>query len=102
MIKVQIPTRCEACDGEAYLLVGEAVSGEVYTCYEPCPACQGSGNVVCWISLGEFLDFLKDEAAIGLRETDWQELDHLQPIGQYQDSRDAVGIYCYQIWKRRF
>ncbi len=47
-VKVQILIRCEACDGEAYVPVGQVEShtGQQYTRYQPCPQCQGSGNQV--------------------------------------------------------
>lgn len=78
MIKVQILIRCKACDGEPYVPVGEAISskGEVYTRYEPCPTCQGSGNETPWISLREYLDLLKDKSAKAPQEPDWQKLAH--------------------------
>jgi hypothetical protein len=78
MIKVQILTTCQHCDGEAYLPIGEAVSftGEAYTRYEPCPVCQGSGEQTKWVSLREFADLL--ERAIAM-EPDYQELAHHIP-----------------------
>ena len=94
MVKIQILTRCEACDGEAYIPIGEAIStkGEPYTRYEPCAQCQGSGNQTKWVSLHEFLDLLTEEASKDPSEPDWLELSQQQPISQYQDSRDAAGI----------
>lgn len=91
MIKVQILTRRDHCNGEAYLPEGEDISasGERYTRYQPCPQCQGSGKQTRWITLGEFQDLL--DCATSLRP-DWAELARKEPISQYQDSRDAAGI----------
>ena len=92
-IKVHVLTRCETCDGEAYLPAGEAVShtGESYRRYEPCTACQGSGRQTRWISLEELAELL-ERATTGMPEPDWLELAHHQPVSQYADSREAAGI----------
>ena len=91
MVKIQILTLCDACDGEAYLSAGEALSykGEVYTSYRPCPRCQGSGFQEKWVGLKEFADLL--EKAVSL-EPNYQELASHKPISQYQDSCEAAGI----------
>jgi hypothetical protein len=91
MTKVQILTRCEYCDGEAFLLYGEAsdITGESYARYLPCPVCQGSGEHAKWINLRELADLL--EKAVTM-EPDYQELSHQLPATQYADSRDAAGI----------
>jgi hypothetical protein len=62
-IKVQILTSCEACNGQAYLPAGEAISysGERYKRYEPCCSCQGSGRQTRWIRLDEFASLLANE-----------------------------------------
>ena len=59
-IKVQILTRCEACDGAGYLPAGEATSysGERYLRYEPCTVCQGSGRQTRWINIDEFANLV--------------------------------------------
>ena len=56
MVKVQVLTKCEHCNGEAYLPMGEAEDsqGRTYTRYVPCPMCEGSGNEPKWISLDDF------------------------------------------------
>ena len=94
MIKVHILTRCEHCDGEAYLPIGEAVSytGEMYMRYEPCPMCQGSGNQAKWMGLRDFVELLSDEAPKDPMAPDWQELARRAPATQYTDSCDAAGI----------
>jgi hypothetical protein len=48
MIKVQVLTTCDFCEGDAYLPDGEAesYSGEKYTRYKPCPYCDGSGKIL--------------------------------------------------------
>ena len=91
MIKVQILTQCEDCEGEAYLPVGEAESnnGETYMRYEPCSKCHGRGNQAKWISLREFADLLERANSF---EPDYAALALEQPTSQYQDSRDAAGI----------
>lgn len=91
MIQVQILTRCEHCDGEAYLPIGEAESytGETYTRYLPCPVCQGEGKMAKWISLRALADLLERAVAM---EPDYQELAHQLPATQYADSCDAAGI----------
>ena len=60
MIKVQVLTRCEHCDGEAYLPMGEAedCQGRKYTRHIPCPICDGSGNEPKWINLEDFAKLL--------------------------------------------
>jgi hypothetical protein len=94
MIKVQILIHCEACDGEAYLPIGETLSysGEVYTRYEPCPQCQGSGKQIKWVSLSEFIDLLDKEAVKDPMQSDYLELARHKPISQYADSCEAAGI----------
>jgi hypothetical protein len=61
MVKVQIITRCEHCNGQAYLPVGEDVSytGEKYIRHKPCPNCQGSARQTLWIPLDEFVKLLE-------------------------------------------
>ena len=63
MNKVQILTQCEHCQGQAYLPVGEAESytGEKYTRYFPCPACNGTGAQTKWISLAVLAGLLEKE-----------------------------------------
>ena len=84
MIKVNILTTCEFCNGEAYLPIGEAVSfsGEKYIQYEPCSHCQGIGYHAKWVSLKDFADLM--ERAISF-EPDYQELASNTPISQYRD-----------------
>ena len=91
MIKVNILTRCEHCEGDCYVPVGEAesYSGERYIRYEPCSECDGVGRQTKWIGLSELADLM--ERAVSF-ETDWQELAQQKPVSQYQDSRDAAGI----------
>jgi DnaJ-class molecular chaperone len=60
MIKVQVLTQCEHCNGAAFLPLGEAEDwqGHKYTRYVPCPKCEGSGNEPKWISLDVFATLL--------------------------------------------
>jgi hypothetical protein len=91
MVKVQILTQCEYCEGEAYLPVGEAVSntGETYQRFQPCTVCKGSGKQTRWVDLREFAELL--DRALSL-EPDWQELAQQPFATQYADSCDAAGI----------
>ena len=93
-IKVQILVPCEACGGEAYTPVEQAISysGEPYIHYQPCPQCQGSGAQTKWISLLEFGELLSDVMARDPMAPDYLELAHQQPVSQYIDNRDAAGI----------
>jgi hypothetical protein len=93
-VKVQIQTRCEHCDGEAYILVGEAIdaNGNLYPRYLPCGYCQGSGEQARWVSLLEFLDLLEREASKDPMAPDWLELARRKPMTQYRDSCEAAGI----------
>ena len=63
MIKVQILTQCEHCQGQAYLPVGEAesYSGEKYIRHISCPICNGSGAQPKWISLEVLAALLEKE-----------------------------------------
>ena len=94
MVKVQILTRCEHCNGEAYLPAGDTESyyGEQYTRYLPCPICQGSGKQTKWVSLREFANLLSDAMNANPMEPNDLELPQKQPTSQFQDSRDATGI----------
>ena len=91
IVKIQILTQCEDCEGEAYLPAGEADSntGETYMRYEPCSKCQGSARQTKWVSLREFADLLERANSF---EPDYAALAQEQPTSQYQDSRDAAGI----------
>ena len=91
MTKVQILTSCNVCNGAAFVPAEAAISasGEPYTRYVACTACQGSGTQAQWIPLRQFVDLL--EAADHL-EPDYLELAHHQPISQYQDSCEAAGV----------
>ena len=63
MIKVQILTQCEHCQGQAYLPVceDESYTGEKYIRYLPCPCCNGSGAQPKWISLAVLAALLEKE-----------------------------------------
>ncbi|MFC2053482.1 hypothetical protein ACFLV7_04170 [Chloroflexota bacterium] len=65
MIKVQILTKCTHCNGAAHLPVGveEDHNGERYMVHRPCPVCQGSGNMVKWISMAELALMLEETTA---------------------------------------
>jgi len=60
MIKVQILARCEHCNGQAYLPIGDATDwrGDTYTRYTPCPMCDGTGERGKWVSIADFITML--------------------------------------------
>lgn len=60
MTKVQVLTRCDHCQGQAYLPAGEAqdAQGHSYIRHIPCPMCAGSGMTAKWVSLQEFTKLL--------------------------------------------
>jgi len=60
MTKVHILTRCEHCQGQAYLPVGEAqdYQGNTYTRFAPCSSCDGTGKSGKWVELSEFARLL--------------------------------------------
>ena len=61
MEKFRILSKCEYCQGKAYLPEGEAEDylGRKYVRYKPCPRCQGSGMVAKWVTLAEFQQLLE-------------------------------------------
>ena len=79
-IKVHILTRCEVCDGLAYLPAEEAISysGERYLRYEPCSSCQGSGRQTRWIPLDELASLLANERCAS--ESSRLEAAMLEPV----------------------
>ena len=56
MEKIPILTTCQACNGRAYVPVGEEVNltGAKYIRHRPCFACQGSGKQTRWINVQEY------------------------------------------------
>ena len=91
MIKVRILDRCEHCEGDCYMPVGEfeSYTGKRYIRHEPCPQCEGVGRQAKRVSLHEFACILDKAIAM---EPDYQELAQEKPVGQYSDSRDAAGV----------
>jgi len=65
MVKIQILITCQACNGRAYVPVGEEISctGAKYIRHRPCFACQGSGKQTHWIDIQEFSILLRVSAA---------------------------------------
>ena len=65
--KVQIKTKCELCEGQAYIPVGEAeaYNGEKYIRHLPCSCCQGTGLESRWVNLPDFLHLLNAPEAQG-------------------------------------
>ena len=63
MLKVQILDKCEHCQGQAYLPIGEGedYKGRKYTRYAPCPMCEGSGEQTRWVGMEDFATLLRQE-----------------------------------------
>lgn len=61
-IKVKILSKCQDCDGQAYLpsTMGLDSRGIEYQRYLPCPTCKGSGQTGKWVTLDEFQKLLKE------------------------------------------
>ena len=55
MEKFRILSKCEYCQGKAYLPKGEAEDymGRKYIRYNPCPRCKGTGMAAKWVALSE-------------------------------------------------
>ena len=79
MIKVHILDRCEHCEGDCYMPVGEfeSYTGERYIRHEPCPQCEGVGRQAKWVSLREFADLLERATSF---EPDYAALEKELPI----------------------
>lgn len=93
-IKVNIKTKCEYCNGEAYVRMGEAQSytGDIYPTYAPCKYCEGTGERAIWIGLAEFSELLNNTEINYLINPGYKVIGKEEPISQYQDSRDSAGI----------
>lgn len=83
MIKVKILSKCEHCDGKAYLPFKEAIDskGEKYMQFLPCPKCQGSGMTGKCINLTEFKQLLEQSEC---------PHEHVSQIGGYHFSAGEV------------
>ncbi len=66
MVKVRILTKCQQCDGKAYLPVGETVDsqGNKFIRHRPCSNCEGSGLAPKWIELSELLGLLEQSKCL--------------------------------------
>jgi hypothetical protein len=93
-IKIQILTRCENCNAEAYVPIGEAedCQGHKYTRFVPCPFCGGSGIQRKWVSLQEFLEIVSRFEAEDLTEVNYHSLAEHEPISQLKDSLESSGL----------
>lgn len=62
MVKVRVLSKCQRCDGQAYLPVGEDLDsrGNKYIRHRPCPSCEGSGTKSEWVDLPDFLNLLEE------------------------------------------
>jgi hypothetical protein len=61
MDKFRILSKCEYCQGKAYLPEGEAEDyvGRKYVRYRPCPRCKGTGMAAKWVAFAEFRELLE-------------------------------------------
>lgn len=61
-LKVRILSKCQDCDGQAYLPsdMGIDSRGVEYQRYLPCPTCNGSGQPGKWISISEVQKLLEE------------------------------------------
>ena len=61
VVKIHVLLKCEHCQGQAYLFVGEAedYQGQKYDRYKPCPRCEGSGMAAKWVALAEVRQLLE-------------------------------------------
>lgn len=61
MPKIRILNTCPACNGRAYIPIGEAINtnGDFYMQCKACPTCEGSGNKPHWVTLDEFARLLQ-------------------------------------------
>ena len=90
-LKVIVIDRCNLCDGEAYVYAGEYKDEyEERPIYLPCYGCKGSGEREKQVPLVEFQDLLDKANSM---EPDYKELAKEKPVSQFQDSREAAGIY---------
>lgn len=66
MDKFRILSKCEYCQGKAYLPEGEAADymGRKYIRYNPCPRCKGTGMAAKWVALAEFRQLLEQNESL--------------------------------------
>jgi len=66
MEKFRILSKCEYCQGKAYLAEGEAEDymGRKYVRYKHCPRCEGSGMVAKWVALAELRQLLEQSESL--------------------------------------
>jgi hypothetical protein len=83
IVKVKILSKCQDCDGQAYLPSGMGIDsrGVEYQRYLPCPTCHGSGKTDKWITLHEIQKLLK--------ETECQH-EHVSQTGGFHFSAGDV------------
>ena len=65
VVKIHVLLKCEHCQGQAYLFVGEAEDfyGQKYDRYKPCPRCEGSGMAAKWVALAEVRELLEQSVS---------------------------------------
>ena len=66
MEKFRILSKCEYCQGKAYLPEGEAEDymGRKYIRYKPCPRCKGTGMSAKWVTLVELRQLLEQSESL--------------------------------------
>ncbi len=83
MVKVRVLTKCQRCDGEAYLPIGADLDsrGNSYIRHRPCPSCEGSGTEGKWVELPEFVRLLEESKC---------HHQHISTIGGFHFSNGEV------------
>jgi hypothetical protein len=99
MIKVRVLSKCQHCNGEAYLPVGEEIDakGNTYTRHRPCPICEGTGLAGEWISMADLLVLLEQEKCPH-NHTVWEGGFHFSG-GEFYDNFKEICSSCGVVLK---
>ena len=96
VIKIRVLLKCENCQGQAYLPVGDTEDylGRKYIRYKPCPHCQGAGMVGKWADFAEVQQLLEQSEC---------PHEHVSMEGSFQNTplgpTDDVHDYCIRCGK---
>jgi DnaJ-class molecular chaperone len=90
MFKVRVLSKCQRCNGEAYLPIEECEDsqGKTYIRYSPCPTCEGSGNQAQWVNL-EDLAKLIFQAGCSHQNTSFQGNRHFSAGDVWDDIHEV-------------
>lgn len=99
MVKIRVLSKCQHCDGKAYLPVKEETDakGEKYIRHSPCPTCEGSGLAGKWVELPEFLLLLEQAKCSHLRTVSMGGF-HLSEGAIWDDIREVCSD-CGEVLK---